>query len=75
MLQAILQGCAEILGEDLIGLYLFGSLTYGDFNPASSDIEGIATRTRLSTLKLRNNTVGIDIKHIAAFAALQGLYM
>lgn len=29
----------NILGENLIGLYLFGSLTYGDFNPDSSDID------------------------------------
>lgn len=28
-----------ILVENLIGFYLFGSLTYGDFNPASSDID------------------------------------
>lgn len=26
-------------GEQLIGLYLTGSLTYGDFNPGSSDID------------------------------------
>ena len=28
-----------ILMENLIGFYLFGSLTYGDFNLASSDID------------------------------------
>ncbi len=31
-----------ILGENLVGLYLFGSLTYGDFNPDSSDIDLVA---------------------------------
>ena len=30
---------STILMENLIGFYLFGSLTYGDFNPASSDID------------------------------------
>lgn len=29
----------HILGNNLIGLYLFGSLTYGDFNLDSSDID------------------------------------
>jgi predicted nucleotidyltransferase len=27
------------LGEQLVGLYLTGSLTYGDFDPGSSDID------------------------------------
>ncbi len=30
------------LGNNLLGLYLFGSLTYGDFNKASSDIDLMA---------------------------------
>jgi predicted nucleotidyltransferase len=32
-------GIQNIIGKKLIGLYLFGSLTYGDFNPESSDID------------------------------------
>jgi len=32
----------KILGDNLIGLYLFGSLTYGDFNLDSSDIDLVA---------------------------------
>jgi predicted nucleotidyltransferase len=35
----ILSGIDNILCKNLIGLYLFGSLTYGDFNPDSSDID------------------------------------
>ncbi len=35
----ISSGIKNILGKKLIGLYLFGSLTYGDFNPDSSDID------------------------------------
>lgn len=38
----ILNGIKEILNNNLIGLYLFGSLTYGDFNPDSSDIDLVA---------------------------------
>jgi predicted nucleotidyltransferase len=36
------QGISEILNENLIGIYLFGSLTYGDFNDESSDIDLVA---------------------------------
>jgi RimJ/RimL family protein N-acetyltransferase/predicted nucleotidyltransferase len=32
----------DILDDNLIGLYLCGSLTYGDFNPDSSDIDLVA---------------------------------
>ena len=33
------EGISEILQENLIGIYLFGSLTYGDFNNKRSDID------------------------------------
>lgn len=39
ILLTISNGIKDILGKNLIGLYLFGSLTYGDFNPESSDID------------------------------------
>lgn len=42
VLSYLLNGIREILNENLIGLYLFGSLTYGDFNPESSDIDLVA---------------------------------
>lgn len=38
----ISNGIKNIAGENLIGLYLFGSLAYGDFNPGSSDIDLVA---------------------------------
>ncbi len=38
----ITNGIENILGKKLIGLYLFGSLTYGDFNSGSSDIDLVA---------------------------------
>lgn len=38
----IATGIENILDKDLVGLYLFGSLTYGDFNPDSSDIDLVA---------------------------------
>ncbi|HSW94145.1 MAG TPA: aminoglycoside adenylyltransferase domain-containing protein [Gammaproteobacteria bacterium] len=45
----ISDGIKNILGQNLVGLYLFGSLTYGDFNPDSSDIDLVAiTKKQLS---------------------------
>ncbi len=39
VLQSLAKGIIEILGEDLVGCYLTGSLSYGDFNPENSDID------------------------------------
>jgi hypothetical protein len=35
-------GLQDILGEDLVGLYLYGSLAGGDFDPRTSDIDFVA---------------------------------
>lgn len=42
LLSYLSDNLSNILRENLIGFYLFGSLTYGDFNPASSDIDLVA---------------------------------
>jgi predicted nucleotidyltransferase len=39
VLQALLEGAQSALGNHLVGLYLYGSLASGDFNPHSSDID------------------------------------
>jgi predicted nucleotidyltransferase len=39
VLVALSQGVESIFGENLVGTYLMGSLTYGDFNPGRSDID------------------------------------
>ncbi|MCB9813555.1 MAG: DUF4111 domain-containing protein [Pseudomonadales bacterium] len=39
ILSLLKEGLGEILGKNLIGLYLTGSLTYGDFDRGSSDID------------------------------------
>lgn len=36
------KGINDVLSNNLVGLYLFGSLTYGDFNLGSSDIDLVA---------------------------------
>src|SRR4051812_1595326 len=42
ILLSVSDNIKNILGQNLIGLYLFGSLSYSDFNPDSSDIDIVA---------------------------------
>ncbi len=42
LLEELLQGARAVLGEQLIGLYLDGSLVLGDFDPARSDVDFLA---------------------------------
>ena len=39
VLQTLVRGFVDIFGKNLVGVYLFGSLSYGDFNPNRSDID------------------------------------
>lgn len=39
VISSLVQGIQQIFQENLIGIYLFGSLSYGDFNPKTSDID------------------------------------
>lgn len=45
LLEQFLTGLQAVLGEKLIGLYLYGSLVTGDFDPACSDIDLLAALT------------------------------
>ncbi len=42
VISGLRDGLAAILGSNLVGLYLTGSLAYGDFHPGSSDIDFFA---------------------------------
>lgn len=39
VLHELLDGVREVLGEEFVGLYLYGSLASGEFDPESSDID------------------------------------
>ncbi len=39
ILHLLLAEVRALLGEELVGMYLFGSLSQGDFDPGSSDID------------------------------------
>jgi hypothetical protein len=42
VLSSLTTGMTHILGKNLVGVYLTGSLSYGDFNPDNSDIDLVA---------------------------------
>ena len=42
VIRALQGGIPRVLGGTLVGLYLTGSLSYGGFDPASSDIDFLA---------------------------------
>ena len=46
MLRALVRGMREALGDDLVGVYLRGSLAIGDFDPDTSDIDFLAVTER-----------------------------
>ncbi len=49
LLHTLVPGVQGILGEQLVGMYLFGSLAVGDFDPASSDIDFVAVTSQALT--------------------------
>lgn len=52
-LELLLARMRAILGAKLVGLYLYGSLAAGDFDPASSDVDFVAaTAARLDDIEL-----------------------
>ena len=78
MLDALLAGARETLGARVLGLYLYGSLATGDFDPDTSDIDfvvvtdgdlGDADVAALAEMHARLRKRG------APFAALEGSYL
>lgn len=57
VISVVSEGVVSIFGDKLVGIYLFGSLSYGDFNPDSSDIDFVSivkekvTQEELTKLK------------------------
>jgi predicted nucleotidyltransferase len=48
-LESLLYKLRQVFNEKLVGLYLYGSLVTGDFNPDSSDIDLLAVSSSLIT--------------------------
>ncbi len=58
ILSTLTHGLMNLLGDQLVGFYLTGSLTYGDFDRGSSDIDVIAVLTQ--------PLIDSQLKHVAA---------
>ncbi len=65
VLSSLSQGFADIFTGKLVGVYLFGSLSYGDFNPESSDLDLVtilnnpASQKELELIKQLHIQVGM----------------
>ncbi len=79
ILHLLLADVKEILGDEFVGMYLYGSLSSGDFNPKSSDIDFLVVTSNM----LSENTVAeLDAMHNRIWASglkwaskLEGLYL
>jgi predicted nucleotidyltransferase len=45
ILDLLLKSAAQVLGNQLVGMYIFGSLASGDFDPETSDIDFLVVTT------------------------------
>ena len=79
LLQNLLVNVQMILGAQFIGLYLYGSLASGDFNPETSDIDFlVVTRDELSSEKLyalKNMHASLAVSGLKWAAKLEGAYI
>lgn len=54
ILELLLTSATRVLGGQLVGMYLYGSLSSGDFNPETSDIDFLV----VTTSTLSDKTIG-----------------
>ncbi len=79
MLHSLRSGAQSVLGERMLGMYLYGSLASGDFNPYTSDIDFIIVTIE----EIRPDIVrGLEALHTRLWnsglkwaAKLEGVYM
>ena len=60
MLALLLSEVQKVLGEQFVGLYLFGSLSSGDFHPDASDIDYLVVTTDILA---ENSIAGLEAMH------------
>ena len=64
-LDALVRGLQEIAGDELVGVYLHGSLTFTCFNPATSDVDLFAVMRRRLTADERALLAALVLEHSA----------
>jgi len=79
VLSLLLSSVKEILGDQFVGMYLYGSLSSGDFNPQTSDIDFLVVT--MSTLS-EETIVKLEVMHQQTWATslkragkLEGAYV
>src|SRR5689334_21301087 len=70
ILALLLSGMQDVLGDQLVGLYLYGSLSSGDFDPASSDVDFVAVTREAIT---ENDPAFERLREMHARIAASGL--
>jgi len=60
ILELLNRQVVEVLGSQYVGMYLYGSLASGDFNPRSSDIDFLIVTADILD---ENTTVALDTMH------------
>ncbi len=83
-LQELLSGAHAALGDEFVGLYLYGSLASGDFDPATSDIDfvvvtaGALPAERVAALEALHQRLWAEDKRLpgsCCAAHLEGAYV
>ena len=81
VLALLLSSIQDVLGDQLLGLYLYGSLSSGDFDPASSDVDflavtcGAITEDDPTFERLRQMHEGIAASELPFANHLEGSYI
>jgi predicted nucleotidyltransferase len=72
LLDSFVSGLAELLGDELVGVYLHGSLALGAFNPERSDVDFlVATEGDLSAEQVE----ALAALHLRLGERLDGSYL
>ncbi|WP_227395950.1 aminoglycoside adenylyltransferase domain-containing protein [Jeotgalibacillus aurantiacus] len=56
-------GISDIIKDDLIGIYIHGSLAMGGFNPNSSDIDVLVVTNKLMTVQTKRELAKLLLMH------------
>lgn len=77
VLAALLAASRDLFSEDLFGVYLFGSLTSGGFDPETSDIDfAVATKTDPSSRSSEISALNRQLQDSSPWAAkLEGSFL